>query len=340
METKRQFTDNLILAAKIGIGSSAAIYIAEFFNLEYTASAGTIALLTLMTSKWETVKLALFRLITFEFAILIAGVLFPHIESVWVGYGLFVFCIVILSASLGWKATISVNAVVGLHLITSHDFSTTSILNEMYLVLIGITMAIILNLFHDNYGRKKDLILNMRYTEERLQTILRELIMYLRNQEMSQNVWEDICCLETKLQDFIAEAYVYQDNTFHSHPGYYIDYFEMRMNQTHVLHNLHYEMKKIKNIPKQAHVIADYMTYLVDYVVEINEPVLQMSELNKIFDHMKTEPLPVTREEFESRALLYHILMDIEEFLVFKMRFVHGMTERQVKEYWKNKEAK
>lgn len=37
---------------------------------------------------------------------------------------------------------------------------------------------------------------------------------------------------------------------------------------------------------------------------------------------MKKEPLPVTREEFESRALLYHILMDLEEFLIEKKRFV------------------
>ena len=49
---------------------------------------------------------------------------------------------------------------------------------------------------------------------------------------------------------------------------------------------------------------------------------------------MKKEGLPVNREEFESRAVLYHILMDLEEFLVFKQRFVKGLNERQKREYW------
>ena len=43
----------------------------------------------------------------------------------------------------------------------------------------------------------------------------------------------------------------------------------------------------------------------------------------------------VTREEFESRALLYHILMDLEEFLMFKKRFVEGLDGKTLERYWK-----
>lgn len=46
METYRK---NLLLAMKIGVGSSIAIFIAQSLHLQYAASAGTVALLTLMT---------------------------------------------------------------------------------------------------------------------------------------------------------------------------------------------------------------------------------------------------------------------------------------------------
>ncbi len=52
---------------------------------------------------------------------------------------------------------------------------------------------------------------------------------------------------------------------------------------------------------------------------------------------MKKEELPKSREEFENRAILYHILMDMEEFLVYKQRFVRSLDERQKKLYWKEK---
>ncbi len=87
-------------------------------------------------------------------------------------------------------------------------------------------------------------------------------------------------------------------------------------------------------MPKQAKIIADYMMYLVDFVIGINAPDQQMEKLEEIFRQMKKEDLPVNREEFESRAVLYHILMDLEEFLVFKQRFVKGLNERQKREYW------
>ena len=50
---------------------------------------------------------------------------------------------------------------------------------------------------------------------------------------------------------------------------------------------------------------------------------------------MKQQPLPVTREEFESRAILYHILMDLEEFLIAKKRFVEELDDVKLETYWK-----
>jgi uncharacterized membrane protein YgaE (UPF0421/DUF939 family) len=59
-----------------------------------------------------------------------------------------------------------------------------------------------------------------------------------------------------------------------------------------------------------------------------------MKRLGEIFAHMKTEPLPEDREEFENRAILYHILLDLEEFLMFKGRFVESLEDKQKDIYW------
>lgn len=66
----------------------------------------------------------------------------------------------------------------------------------------------------------------------------------------------------------------------------------------------------------------------------MNIPVRQIEKLQDIFEKMREEPLPVTREEFESRAMLYHILMDLEEFLIFKKRFVDLLNEEHFRVYW------
>lgn len=335
MEKARQVKRVLLQAIKIAVGSSVAIYLAHILGLEYEASAGSITLLTLVTTKWETVKLSFYRMATFVLAVVLAALTFGHMTSSWLAYGIYVFLIVAVSHSLGWSATISVNAVIGTHFLMTRDFSPEFIRNELFLVMIGITIAIVLNLFYDYEGQRQDLIRYMRETENQLQILLCELAAYLHNKDMEINVWDQIIAFEGRMHEFITAAYDYQDNTFHSHPGYYIDYFEMRLAQLQVLHNLHYEIKKIRKMPKQALVIADYIMYMADYVVEMNIPDQQIEKLEEISEQMKQEELPKTREEFEGRALLYHILMDLEEFLVYKKRFVNGLDEKKLRIYWK-----
>jgi uncharacterized membrane protein YgaE (UPF0421/DUF939 family) len=326
----------IILSLKIGMGSCLALYIAQLLGLEYPVSAGTITLLTLLTSKSETVRLSVCRLATFTMTVLIAGQLFLHVQSAWIAYGLLLMIIVFIAEVFEWRTTISVNGVIAAHLVTNHDFSDAAIWNEFLLVLIGIVVAIIFNLFQGNSSHKKYIVANMKSVEERLQLIIGALAAYLSNKEMERSVWEDICTLEKDIQNCIKEAYEYQNNTFHSHPEYYISYFEMRHSQCQVLHNLHYEMKKIRTMPKQAKIVAEYMLYLTDYVTEFNRPEEQMEKLEDMIKLMETSALPQTREEFRNRALVYHILMDLEDFLKYKMRFIKGLDETKLKIYWKN----
>ena len=332
---QKQMRKALMQAVKIGIGCSAAIFFAEFFHLQHATSAGSIALLTILSTKWETVKLSYQRVITFFISVALLWIAVHLFKSEWIAFGVYVFGVVMVCEVLGWKGAISVNAVAGAQFLASNDFSPEFIFNQFALVLIGITLAVVLNSFHYNKGAKKELIDNMRYTETQLQILLEDIAGYLSDRQMNSRVWDAVEELEKKMHGFIADAYAYQGNTFVSHPAYYINYFEMRMKQFSILHSLHFEMKKIRRIPRQAAIVADYILYLKDYVVEHNAPDEQIRKLDEIFEAMKKEPMPEERDEFESRALLYHILMDIEDFLYIKKRFVDGLDETQRRLYWK-----
>ena len=325
----------LLLSIKIGIGTCAAIFIAQLMGLEYPVSIGTVTLLTLMETRWETLKLSVNRLVTLFMTLVLSWLIFWHIRNIPLSYGMVLGLVVLLAENFGWRTTVSVNALVVSHLIMLDDFSIEAIRNEFWLVMIGIIVAIILNLFNLNLTHRRQIIANIRYTEKQLRMIMEELAGYLSGQEMSQSVWDDICNLEKQIEEFIKDADEYRQNTFRSHPEYYMNYFEMRNEQCRMLNNLHYEMKKIRSMPKQAKVVSEYLQYLTDYVTETNIPDPQIEKLKGIFVDMRNEELPETMEEFENRAMLYHILMDIEDFLFCNERFVEGLDAKQKKAYWR-----
>ena len=329
-----KFRKILLLAVKIGLGSSIAIYTAQVLNLEYAVSAGTVTLLTLMTSKRETVRLSAARFITFIMTLLMAWIIFSHIKNAWIAYGILLTLIVLIAETFKWRATISVNAVVAAHLLTNQDFSAAAVLNEFLLVLIGVVFAVVLNMFHANFSHKRKIVSDMRDTERGLQSVLGELAAYLSGKEMRETVWDDICTLEAQIKNHIMSASEYQGNTFQSHSEYYNAYFEMRYQQCLVLHNLHDELVKIRNMPDHAAYLAEYLLYLADYVIEINYPTQQIARLNGILENMRKVELPKTREEFETRAMLYHVYMDIQDFLTYKADFVSKLDQTQLERYW------
>ena len=334
MEIKKIDKKMLILAIKIAVGTSVAMFIAQMLNLQNAGSAGTIALLTIVTTKWETVRLTFARIVTFAISVLLVMLIFSSFSIPWLGFGVYIFFVVLICEFLGWKSTISVNSVIGTHFLVAQDFSPEFVANEFLLVLIGTVVAFAVNLFSHNKNRQKKLVANISYVESQLQMIFRELAAYLLQQK-KVDVWDDIRNLEARLKNLVVDAYEYEGNTFRTHTGYYMSYFEMRLEQCNVLHDLHYELKKIRSHTIQAEQVAEYMLYLVDYVTEMNSPEEQIKYLEVMVEDMQNQPLPVTRDEFETRAILYHILTELEAFLVHKKRFVNALDDKQRKLYWK-----
>lgn len=329
---------NMITIVKVAAGSCFAIILAEGLEIQFAGSAGIITLLTVLGTKWATLRLSMIRLLTFLVTVLLAWAVFWHISGHWSAYGVFLLLLTAFSYFSGCRDTLSVNAVIGTHFWTVQDFAWESVFNEFCLVLIGISVALFLNLFHGNQYQRRRLISDMRHVEQGFQGILEKMAEYLSAKETRGNVWEELGNLEEYLEGAVKRAYEYQENTLSSHSKYYIHYLEMRAGQCHVLHNLHSHIRRIRTMPEQAEAIAGYMVYLRRYVEEMNIPKRQLQELYRLSDEFHAGELPRTREEFEGKAVLYHILMDLEEFLDLKRRFVEKLDERQRKIYWVAKE--
>jgi uncharacterized membrane protein YgaE (UPF0421/DUF939 family) len=314
----------LLLSFKVGLGSSVALGIAELLGLRYAASAGGIALLTIMGTKWETLRLSVVRILTFFFTIILMGITVFALKNEVVAYGIFIFFLVFLCEAIGFRSAVSVNGVIATHFLTRQSFGTRAVFEEFLLVVIGVSIAIIVNLFNNNRSREKEMIKDMHHTENELKTLICALASYLLDEDCGIDVWKRVTVLEKDIRSYVSEAYEYRDNTSRSQAEYYINYFELRLEQCIVIHNLHYEMKKIRKMPTQAHILADYIIYMADYVVEMNDIKEQIEKLEQIFKKMKQEPLPESMDEFESRAILYHILMDIEDFIKYEKKFDVG----------------
>ena len=113
----------LLLATKIGVGTAVAITMADWLELSSPTSAGTITLLTLLTTKRNTIKLSMQRLLTFAMTTGLAFILFKLIPNEWIAFGMLIFSQVFILEMFKSTWTLSVNAMIAIHYLVEQNFT-------------------------------------------------------------------------------------------------------------------------------------------------------------------------------------------------------------------------
>jgi uncharacterized membrane protein YgaE (UPF0421/DUF939 family) len=324
---------NFIKIIKIAAGSSIAILLADLLGLNYSASAGIITLLSIQDTKKETLFVAGKRLLAFLLALLTAYALFTSLGYYTVTFGIFLLVFISLSYIFRLQEGIAMCSVLITHFLIEKNMEPGLIFNESKLMLLGILIGILLNLYMP--GNVKAVKADMRLIEEDIRAVLAKLyksMTHKRQEESEQS--EELNDIDIHLKEALSRAYDNMNNTLLSDTRYYLQYFMMRRSQFTILSHITEQVSLLTAVPIQAEVVALFMDKIREQFHEYNNAARLLEELKQIKAAFKEEPNPVAREEFENRAVLYLILYDLEIFLNIKKNFVDNISPKDIKTYW------
>jgi uncharacterized membrane protein YgaE (UPF0421/DUF939 family) len=357
MKLLKGYQINLLKILKIALGSSIAIIIADVLGLQYSASAGIITLLSIQDTKKETLTVAFKRMIAFLYAIFVAYILFQSLGYYTIVFGLFLLLFISGSYLFRIQDGISMCSVLVTHFLIEKTMDPSFIGNELLIMLIGTTVGIIINLYMPKSieAVKADI----KLVEDEFRKTLKifgscilanndcnmRLIVntekdskdleFNKNRDKYCSLEDDFIKIDSYLSNALSRAYNNMNNTLLSDTRYYIQYFMMRKSQFEVIKGIKEQLCMLTDIPKQALTLSKFINKIADQFHEFNNAENLLRELNQIKISYKNEPNPVTRDEFENRAILYVVLSDLENFLVLKRNFVKNMDEKQLEKYWK-----
>lgn len=324
---------NWMKVMKIAVGSTVAVMLASGLGLAYGTSAGVITLLSVQNTKKETLAVGGKRVAAFLIALGAAAFSFGLF-----GYGpLSLGCFLLLFAGichvLPFQDAIAINTVLVTHFYVEQSMSLAWIQNEALLLLIGAGTGLLMNLYIP--GNVTAIRKDQEGIEEDMRKILERMSRALLVE--SKRAYDGTCfqALETRLKEAAKKAEINRENNLLSDTRYYLDYMRMRKNQSHVLKKIYEDICMLDKVPGQTYPVSEFIRQIFDSFHEYNNAMGLLDRLDEIKAGMKEEPLPVTRSEFENRAVLYRILYELEEFLELKREFVMGLEEKQVKRYWK-----
>lgn len=317
---------------KIAVGSTAAIMIAYSMGLNYAISAGIVALLSLQDTKKATLSVAFMRIVAFAIALVISFVVFSIFSYTIIAFGFFILIFAGICYQFKMFDAISINAVLVTHYFLEQDMSFAMVRNGALLLLIGAGLGILLNIYMPNnikQIRKKQSVI-----EADLKSILSEMADKILIEDKTDYGDKSLEKLKEHIVIGIDQAYTNMDNSFFQESKYYIEYMEMRHQQYNILKEIYEKINKLTSVTTQSFEIAEFIRNIAETLSESQNVKGLLEKEDALLLKYKESTLPISREEFENRAILHVILMEFQMFLHVKKEFIDALTEEQKSKYW------
>ena len=311
------------LAFKMAISATIALIIGNALGLQYATVGAVIGILSIKDTRKKALIISYKRIIACSMGILLSVILYSLLGNGALIFGLFLIILIPLTSRLKAQEGMVPSVVLSTHFLVANNIIIELIYNEVLLMIIGIGVAAIANIFMPSLEDKfKD---DKEWIEEHYRIIISKMSKSLITHAVDIDEQKLINAVEERLYTSKETAYKIVNNQFFKSSSYYTDYINMRINQFDTIKRMRLHFQRF-NIPvEQMNVMADFTLCVSENISEMNDCKSLLMDLEILRIEFKKMELPKTREEFESRAQLLQFLNDMEEFLLIKRNFFTTM---------------
>lgn len=300
---------------KTAIGVTIAISIAQLIGLNSFPSAGIITILCIQVTKKKSIKAAFSRFLACMIAMLYSTIFFEGIAYNPVVIGLMLLLFIPTAVAAKAKEGIVTSSVIILHIYSAGEITIDLLLNETGLILIGILVALLMNLYMPSLER------TMRKYQEDIENdfsiIFQKMALYIRTNESN---WDGKELMDASNRITEAKSLAFRDVENHvtRNDDLFYQYFKMREKQFEIMERMLPLAAVIPKSTPYSEELADFIDELSANVHPYNTSHIYLEKLSKMMEKINKMELPKSREEFETQSSLITINKELEKYLILK----------------------
>lgn len=303
---------------KTAIATGIAIAISEGMGLENYISAGIITILCIQVTVKRSLQAAISRFFCCMINMTFGTIIFEGIG--YYPWAITILLLLYIPVTVRFKIQegIVTSCVIMLHLYKSKHIDGALLVNEFWLVVIGIGAALALNIFMPNLEKK--LIGYQQEIEEQFKEMFAAIATNLMTGEGTFPL-KSIAHARKTITLAKGLALRQLENQLLQDRDYYYQYFTMREKQLEIIEHIVH----ISTYVEQQREQGKWVGHLLDNIGKIVSPkgtaTITLYEVNEMRTLFRGMDLPKTREEFEERAHLLQIIDELERYLTLKNKF-------------------
>lgn len=313
---------------KIILGFILGTLLASIFNLDFPISAGIITILNLLDTKKASIDVSVRRLLSSVMGLILIYIIFESVAYNISAMFLFVIIFTPLAFKFKVKEGLVVNIVIGSHLLAYHQATLSHFMNELFLVVIGVLLGMIISF----YVPKNEKVIQslIHEIDEQIRQNLYGISLSINNLCFIDEDDFNIDHLIEKIKFAKSMARDQMNNYYSIDYSYYYEFFQLRMNQIHRIKYMKERLDQVFVNQSQAKLLSDFTEKLSVVFNPHNDGSLLLEELKDIKKSFDNLPLPDSRDSFKEQSALLQFIIDLEEFILMKVRYVERNKEKLV----------
>ena len=214
---------------------------------------------------------------------------------------------------------VPINSVLMTHFLNEKSMAPWLVFNAFGLLFIGVTLALIANLHMPSV--KEDIEENKQVVDKTIQKLLMQFseMLYRKDVENECNALLEGLSKSIKQGKQLSKRHM--ENQLLSQDEYYLSYFDMRLRQFETLEDMNELIKQIDVDKDVAESVETLLLNIAETYAEDNNALSLKEDVLEVFQMYETKSLPTSRTEFENRAKLYQLLLQIQTFIDIKVNF-------------------
>jgi len=305
---------------KMSLASFVTIVISELLHLDYAITGGILAVLSIQLTRKDSYLLAVKRFLDALLAIALFTMLFLVIDFSVLVFAIGTVLFIALSFALKIDIGIVPSLVLASHILLRGSYSFDIVLNSFLLIFIASFIALTLNILYPLNTKK-----SLQEITMTIDGYIKEDLIQLANcmahiPQISSSLANHEY-IHQKLKKALYKAELNDKDILFDQNHMHMSYIHMRDAQMKRIHQIYELMMNIEQQHPHIDILIDYIQELAKDIGKDNMANSQLIKLQTILYDFKQSALPSSREEFETRAVLYQIMFELTSFLDEKIQY-------------------
>ncbi len=316
---------------KTAFGAGVGIFLAQLFNLDYGVNTAIVVILSLQNTRRKSLNLAGVRILSTIIALSISKVVFTFLGYSPLSFSVYLLLFIPIVVRLKLNEGLVPSSVLVSHLLASQSVAFLSLANELAQMLIGATIALVLNLYIP--GLEEHLISDLAAIKKLKYRILENMKTRLSNQEDTSDFKRMISEMEERIK--LASARVLAESSGNPNRGleYHLKYLKMETNHLETIGYMNRSVEILRNGYDSSIKLPDLIESAI-YQLQVTK--MDANEIKRIkvyLESLRQTYLIDDKDNFQVKLAVFQYIEDLIKLLDIRRDFLNSLSFADRKVY-------